>query len=82
MSIVCTIAVALALAFEFLQKWIPFAGSFVWPGMGAALVTMLPFHTSFWDHPKTFEALAVFYNAVLYSLVIWGAIALARLARR
>ncbi len=81
-SIVCATGVALASAFQFCEKWIPFAGSFVWPGMGAALITMLPFHTSFWDHPNIFSGLALFYNALLYSLLIWGAMALARVARR
>lgn len=81
-SIVYAIGLALAVVFEFLDKWTPFAGSVVWPGMGVALLTMLPFHTSFWDHPNLFTALSVVYNAFLYSSVIWGAMALARFARR
>ncbi len=81
-STVYTIGIVLAIAFQFCERQITFAGSFVWPGMGAALLTMLPFHTSFWDHPNVFAALAVVYNGLLYSLVIWCAMALARRARR
>lgn len=76
------IGFALAAVCEFGASHIPFVDSVTWPGITAAFATMLVFRTSFFAHPHIFAWVAIFFNGLLYGLILWTLIALSSRARR